>query len=167
MNFNLKPHPFLAHFIPGCFAAVIMAMAHCSWSYTGLNPRIANISNVIVFASLIGILILGECIDAIRDIIEHLLDLRENWRMEWNHVLAPEKTEDKLYVFENYYFTYYVFCANSFLAVLVAVMGCQIDRLETMKCKALVALSLMAVVLLTDAILLRCELVRDSRIKGV
>ena len=158
MNINLKPHPFLAHFVPGCFTALIVIMAHYNWSAMELNLASGNIKYPAAFALVVCLLMLGECIDAARDIFEHILDSRKGWGIKWRQFLVAGK-EESLYVFENYYFTYYVFCANSFVAALVAVVGCQIDaHLQARTCKIFVSVFLMTIVFLVDAALLRDEL---------
>jgi predicted transporter len=166
VNFNLKPHPFLAHFIPGCFAAIVIAMAHYSWSMAKLNQTLGTSSGFALLVFIVGSLVLGECIDAARDILEDRFD-KHCGEIDWNLLLHPEKKEESLYVFESYYFTYYVFCANLVLAIIVAIGGSLLDHfLPAQEWRPLVALAILAVmarIFFLDARSLRRDLVNKFK----
>jgi hypothetical protein len=115
MNFSLKPHQLVAHWVPGFVVLTMWMLADVHYanihpSYIAYWSKINTLvgSSFSVLLAAIVPFVIGQVLDALRNLTEEWLDKME--KIEW---LAEFKLDEKeLNLFENTYFTYYVFSAN-------------------------------------------------------
>ena len=156
MDFSLKPHPLIAHWIPGfTFLALAWGVIH-NWdvsqfakspSETALNTLV-----VIVFAFVV-----GQVFDAFRNaIVEPILD---KWKkIEWLALLTVE--HDKVELFDELYFTWYAFDWSLALSLMVLLILELAHLPEDHGCKVGISSATLAVAALFiwDAVSLRAEI---------
>jgi hypothetical protein len=116
MNVQMKPHPILAHWVPGFFRSITVLLRHYSWSYHRLMeymPPSQTKSFIVGLAVVVFSWIAGQGLDAARDILEHVLDLACPVNWEFFFWADPAAIEN----FEEHFFLYYVFCFNTAIAL--------------------------------------------------
>jgi hypothetical protein len=128
MNFSLKPHPLIAHWIPGMVILTFLVLFHFHGSYSAfLKDYAGNGSSVTItiFLLSVGAFLIGEVLDSFRDgVIEPFWNwlAKKNgknaitWDFFWK--VSPEKGGQ----FDDYYFTYYVFNMNLSLALFLDLL---------------------------------------------
>jgi hypothetical protein len=128
MDSLLTRHQLVAHWAPGALfiGALLPLFYDLSWSQT-MNS-LSQHPTVSLSAFAIAAFLLGEILDSTRDLAEQLLDLvykRFNCnllkklvkKVYWD--FFAEAKGEQLDNLENYYFVYYVFNINSFLALFI------------------------------------------------
>ena len=157
MNFYLKPHPFLPHWVPGFFLSMAILLRHYGWSYQRLMdympPNQAK-SFLVGLTIVVVAWIAGQALGAARNILEHVLDLADP--VEWDYFFWCEAAE--IEKFEEHYFSSYVFCFNTTLA-LAAMIMISLTR-GSFPPKAMVGSSLLLAFFAVDTALLRMEVRR-------
>ena len=157
MNFQMKPHPFLAHWVPGFFLSTTILLRHYYWSYHALMeymPPSQTKSFIVGLAVVVFAWIAGQGLDAARDIAEHVLDLAcpIDWEFFfWADRLAIER-------FEEHYFSYYVFCFNTAIALAGMLMLWLLHGGFSLK--AIEGITFLLVFFAADTYLLRMEIHR-------
>ncbi len=111
MNFSIQPHQLVAHWVPGLILLVFIRVVGQNFEGvvkiplpSGEAARLFTYS-VLAFA-------LGQLLDAIRNLVEHILD---RWdKVNWDFFF--EGPQEKIERLDRHYFTYYVFDANLTIA---------------------------------------------------
>jgi hypothetical protein len=120
MNLNLKPHPLVAHWIPGITLCSIILFSVFNWNYKCLIISIAPSTQGLafsVFLLTIVSFIIGEALDAFRNsIIEGCLDKKKKNKIKWDFFCMGEK--DEINNIDEWYFTWYAFSVNMCSAIL-------------------------------------------------
>lgn len=115
---SLSPHVLLAHWVPGflVFMALRPLLDSSTFPEAFRNLAGDNSSEALrIVAISVAAFVLGEFLDAIRDLLEHFYDRFQ--RVDWESRFIGEK--EKIESFKNAYFTYYVFGHNASFAFLV------------------------------------------------
>jgi len=127
MNFSLKPHPLIAHWVPGFTVILIVSFSASNWNYNCLfNKIISNEANwargvVIILALAVAAFVIGEFLDSIRDLlVERYLD-RKN-PIEWDFFFRGDNKNELKNLMDNY-FTYYVLNCNLALGIIVSLIS--------------------------------------------
>jgi hypothetical protein len=113
MNFSLKPHQLVAHWVPGFMFLILLALSHptARSSVESLLPRGDALRGfvlaVVAFA-------LGELLDCVRDLCENVWDCWSEIR--WDFFFDAD--QDRFDRLDGSYFTYYVFNCNLALSLL-------------------------------------------------
>jgi hypothetical protein len=128
MNFSLKSHPLVAHWVPGfvvltmwLIADVHYANIHSNYiaKWSKINALIGSGFGVLLVA--IVPFVLGQVLDALRNWNEDRLDKKPESKIDW---LAQFKlNETELNLFEDTYFTYYAFSANLCIGLVVGFLS--------------------------------------------
>jgi hypothetical protein len=171
MRFSLKPHQLLAHWMPGFvvlavfflddlyngsgrFDRLIKAVTHTP---SGAGPAQPDtLDKAIVMVAFIAVAFaLGQFLDAARNLMEWGVDRLRKHKIQWDQIMEMER--DRLEVWDDYYFSYYVFDANLALglAVLLIFQWCSLLHVARF-CS--IGFAVMMIVLAFDAVGLRCEI---------
>lgn len=148
MNFSLKPHPLIAHWVPGMVVLMPLVFSHFHWGYEKFVNDLADSTSAAALSILllsVAAFLIGEVLDSARDsfieigldwfgrtwpraekedypILRYLRPIELNW--SYFSTLTPEKAQ----VFDDYYWTYYVLNMNLALALLLSMilnlLGC-------------------------------------------
>jgi hypothetical protein len=175
MSFSLKPHPLIAHWVPGMVVLVLIVLSHFNWCYENfVNDWAGSTSAAAVTVLLlsVGAFLIGEVLDSARDgLIERLFDWiaerrrRCRGKVNWDYffTLPPERTEQ----FNDYFFTYYVLNVNLVLALALSFVLLLLGKVtfpEGMQCSSrclfLIIGGVCVLVLGWDAFALRREIAR-------
>lgn len=162
MNFSLKPHQLVAHWVPGFVVLTMWLLADVHYAklhpyYTArwseINAELG--SGLSLLLAAIVPFVIGQALDALRNLIEGLLDWRQ--KIDW---LAEFKLDEKnLNLFENTYFTYYVFSANLCLGLTLDLLLISFLRFPRDHWILFIVPTLVGIVLFPcDAISLRGEI---------
>jgi len=124
MNLNLKPHPLVAHWIPGFVACSIILFSVFIWDYEWLINLITHTTTqglaLIIFLLSIVSFVIGEALDAIRNsFIEDCLDKKS--KINWDFFSMGER--EKITNIDEWYFTWYAFSVNMCSAILIGLVG--------------------------------------------
>jgi hypothetical protein len=168
MRFSLKPHQLLAHWMPGFivlavfflddlyngsgrFDRLIKAVTH---SQTASNPDALD-KAIVMLAFIAVAFAVGQFLDAARNLMEWGVDRLRSHKVQWDQIMEMER--DRLEVWDDYYFSYYVFDANLALglAVLLIFQMCSLLHLARF---CWIGFAVMMMVLAFDALGLRCEI---------
>ena len=125
MNFSLKPHQLVAHWVPGFVVLTMWLLAdvHHANTHPNFIAHWSKINTLVgssfrVLLAAIVPFVIGQVLDALRNLIEEWLDKKEE--IKW---LAEFKlNETELNLFENTYFTYYVFSANLCIGLALGLL---------------------------------------------
>jgi len=173
--FSLKPHPLVAHWVPGFVVCLVLTLGRFDWSFQTLAIALsggstaatspssvpeASASGATATISILVVTILafvvGEIIDAIRNI-------REDDRVRWDFFFWCK--EQELTNMEESYFTWYAFDANMALGLVLAVgllvlgkLLCMVPCHWNSLCEVAVVLLISSYVLHRDAKSLRKEI---------
>lgn len=113
MNFSLKPHQLVAHWVPGVVLLMLIPVIHPSL-YGRLEPLLPHGEALRVTVYAILAFVVGEFLDCVRDISECLWD---RWsRVNWDFFFEADAPQ--LERLRDSYFTYYVFNYNLALSLL-------------------------------------------------
>jgi len=115
MNLSLKPHPLIAHWVPGVVVVVTALLAYSGWSVSTTLATFAGDASkatVSVLVLSIAAFVVGEIFDAVRDCVA---DENVNWDFFFDE--PSEKKDERL---NNYYFTYFVLERNLISALAVS-----------------------------------------------
>jgi len=150
MNFSLKPHPLIAHWVPGMVVLMPLVLSHFNWSYNNFIKDCAgtgSAATVTILLLSVGAFLIGEVLDSARDsFIEILLDwVGRRWprseehdypvvryirpiELNWGYFSPETLDPGKAETFNDYYWTYYVLNMNLDLALLssmiLRLLGC-------------------------------------------
>ena len=132
MNFSLKPHQLVAHWVPGfvvltmwLLADVHYANLHSSGSHpyvalwTKINMLIGHGFGVVLAVTVP--FVVGQFLDSLRNWGEDFRDRKPESEIKWK--MLKKLTKDEIAIFEDYYFVYYVFSANLWIGLLIALIG--------------------------------------------
>jgi len=121
MNFPWKPHQLVGHWVPGFVVLTILLLADAHAHHaTALWSKITGSlgSNFAVILAIIIPFVIGEFLDCLRDLGEHLADKISEIKWEKLKSLSAEKQA----VFEDYYFVYYVFNMNLSIGLIAGYL---------------------------------------------
>jgi hypothetical protein len=169
MKFSLKPHQLLAHWMPGFivlavfflddlyngfgrFDRLIKAVTHTPSASTGPDALDKVIVALAFFAVAFG---LGQFLDATRNLLEWGVDGLKKHKIRWEAIMEMER--DRLDIWDDYYFSYYVFDANLALGLAVLLI-LQVFAVLHVARFCWIGFVVMLVVLTLDAFGLRCEI---------
>jgi hypothetical protein len=162
----------VAHWAPGALfvGAILPLFFDMSWSQTMSN--LAEHPSISLSAFAIAAFVLGEIFDSTRDLGEWLLDsiyekagcnflkkiiAKVNWDF-----FAKAK-DDELKGLEEYYFVYYVFNINSFIALTaIAIIFLICGEFSALPFVAKICGAMFGVILLLDGLFLRKELAEHT-----
>jgi len=116
MNFSLKPHPLIAHWIPGTVVVVTGLLTWNDWNVSNTLALVAGDAS----RATISILVLSVAAFVVGEIIDALRDVREKEDVNWDFFF--DASEDKIKRLNESYFTYYVLCKNLVWAIFVALL---------------------------------------------
>ncbi len=163
MKFSIDRHTLFAHSVPGflvVMAVYALAVAPVQggpngffnrWEGAGSLLGAASPQWVEILALVVGAIVVGEVIDAFRDLLEHLWDHVQP--IKWDFLISGD--QEKVARFVDRYFTFYVFDVNTSIAlILVALSPLVRDFWE---------LWILVVILLFNAVTLRREMARISQ----
>ena len=153
MNLSLKPNPLIALLVPGISVVAFAVLAHYGWNFDALGIALHDLGLALILGSLVGGFIIGQALDACRNIIEMALDRR--WQIKWDFFF--EADAQKIQNMEEWFYTWYEFDANLVLAIL-AIFLLQSVGLAPASKLLNVTLILLASVFLADAIVMRKEI---------
>jgi hypothetical protein len=117
MNLSLRPHPLIAHWVPGVVLVVTALLAYSRWSVSttlAMFAGDASKATVSVLVLSIAAFVVGEILDAVRDCVA---DENVNWDFFFD-----EPSEEKVERLNNYYFTYFVLERNLSSALAVSLL---------------------------------------------
>lgn len=163
MNFSLKPHPLVAHWVPGFTFLTLIWLSRHDWNFDALvltGPQAALITLILSVAAFV----IGQVFDAFRDtLIETFLNKgdgkEKEWEKMWEKIINADTT--KADRFEEYYFTWYVLDWNlalsliAFLLISLCAPACICSR----PCLCLVVLIIVAL-FIANALSLRKEMIK-------
>ena len=122
MNFSLKPNPLIAVWLPGftTLCALILFGYHDEMS-SYLNQSLSSgIVAALSFVAIVFGFVVGELLDSVRDLVEHLCDrLFPRIAINWDFFVSGEK--QKVENLEEWFFTYYELDANLALGILTVL----------------------------------------------
>jgi len=130
MNFSLKPHQLVAHWVPGFVVLTMWLLADIHYANTHSNyiaywSKITKITTLVgsgfsVLLAAIVPFVLGQVLDALRNWNEDRLDRRPESEIKWTAQF--KLAEPQLNLFEDSYFTYYVFSANLCIGLVLGFL---------------------------------------------
>ncbi|SRR5712692_6690900 len=128
MNFSLKPHPLVAHWVPGLVALLIIILSAFDWDPTraikALTLKQDSFNLTIAILAVVAFPV-GEILDAVRSgIIESFWDRVCNgrWEIKWEFFFRGGTRELKN--LHEHYFTWYVLDLNLSLAIFLGYCYC-------------------------------------------
>ncbi len=171
MDFALKPHPLMAHWIPGFALLTVVLFSYFNWNYDSVAEGLAPTDQraiLNVFLLAVTAFVIGEILDSLRDICEWGVDYfcGPLFPEDWGQILST-LTEQQRSVFEEHYFTYYVSGANLALASFVVVISGLVQQFHiswlswvglTIPHRVHFLAACSMVILGTDALLMRREM---------
>lgn len=164
MNFSLKPHPLIAHWVPGFVVSLIiflwgprLCLESMASNWNAINEKFQ-----IFLGGLIAVVVpfvVGQVLDSIRDLIEGKLD--DYCKIKWEFIRKMDVNDLKK--FEEYYFTYYVFNSNLVIGIGLIVLPTLIltfifSRFSLLALGVLLLALVAALILFCDAFQLRHEI---------
>ena len=154
MNFSLKPHQLVAHWVPGFMFLIFLAPSHpiARSAVESLLPRGDALRGFVlaVVASP-----LGEFLDCMRDLCENIWD---RWsEIRWDFFFDAD--QDRFDRFYGSYFTYYVFNCNLALSLLYF----SLTRLISHKYDQVAVGLIVACVFIADAYFLRKNIATHTK----
>ena len=171
MNSLLTRHQLVGHWAPGALfvGAILPLFFDMSWSQT--MDKLAQHPSVSLSAFAIAAFVLGEIFDSTRDLGESLLDkvykkgngnflkkLKKLIKEVYRDFFAEAKGE-QLDALEEYYFVYYVFNINSFIALVITTLAFLISgQLHALPPVTIYFGGFFGLVLLFDGLSLRNEI---------
>ena len=157
---SFSPRQIAAHWVPG-----FMLLGLIFLDYTQGDKVLAqsvqswNIT-ILLLAGGAGGFVVGNFLDALRDLSEELWDRLPGCEIKWKFLL--EGDTEKVQRVDDYYFTFYVMSANLVIAILITGVV-DLSYLHHFGCWTWWMLGIAAAVFLLDAARLRCGLVKISR----
>lgn len=118
MNFSLKPHQLVAHWVPGFLVVCSVALTVCYIQDRCVFTVFGNGGLLLLLA--VAAFIVGQVIDSFRDhCIETWLDDHKG-KMKWDFFF--ECKDQRLGNLEGFFWDYYVFSINLVIAVVVSAV---------------------------------------------
>ena len=153
MKFSLNSHVLIAHWVPGFLVVMTVRSMLSSTSPLGESLRgKAHTGEAIALLSIaVAAFLVGELLDAIRDLFEHLWDKFQPLRWDF----FSTGTRDEVEKFKESHFTYYVFDCNVSLALLLVLI---LEILNSAPAWTCIVLTIPLVIFAINAILLRVEM---------
>lgn len=165
MNFSIKPHQVVAHFVPGFILVCAIALPLAGWRATKL------FEGGIWFAVTIAGFAAGEVIDAFRN------RCLEGWfkeKVDWDFFFRTR--DQRLANLDEFYYVYYLFDLNLLIAIVAGLIvnvtcftipgiglpSAVVDTVHAWHVVVLVGAVLACIVLFADAKDLRGDLVRHT-----
>jgi hypothetical protein len=157
VNFSLKPHQLVAHWVPGFMLLAFLSLAHPSLRCT-VEPLLPRGDVLRGFVLAVVAFALGELLDCIRDLCENIWDC---WsKIRWDFFFDADQARfDRL---DGSYFTYYVFNCNLALSLLYFSFMGLLSRKYGQVALALVV----ACVFIADAYFLRKNIAKHTKSTG-
>jgi hypothetical protein len=157
MGLSLKPHQLVAHWIPGAFPLILIIFSCLNNSES--DPVGWLIQHPVISLPIFAILafVVGQVLDSFRDLCEWMLDLIPGYCVNWDFFVKNSSEErEKL---EATHFTYYVFNMNLAIVLIPAsLLAIIIDGSIAVK----ILLTVPAIILTADALVLRKEIVKHT-----
>lgn len=122
MEFPLKPHQLLSHWVPGLVVLMFLAFLHFNWDYIKFTDVVAkqgSVASVSILLLAVAAFIIGEFIDAIRDLTEDWWNNKPKYKIIYSHL----HTDGADLQIRESYWTYYVLCYNLVIASLLCVIA--------------------------------------------
>ncbi len=100
MNFSLRPHPLVAHWVPGFLFVVIIEF--CYDNLQSQLPRMLSPSSTTnsafnILAVVVIAFVVGQVFDAFRDVAENLLDKylkkKAHWKVYWHFSFGVNRSK--------------------------------------------------------------------------
>ncbi len=153
MKFSLNSHVLIAHWVPGFLVVMTVRSMLSSTSPLGESLRgKAHTGEAIALLSIgVAAFLVGELLDAIRNVFEHLWDKFQPLRWDF----FSTGTRDEVENFKELYFTHYVFDCNLSLALLIVLILEILDSAPAWTC---IVLTIPFVIFAINAILLRVKM---------
>lgn len=169
MNFNIKQHPLISHLIPGYIFLLILYIASFDWEIKPLildTEKVPSGNNLIIIGiiSLVAAFLLGEVFDSLRDSIwENLSDFFKKHEIHWDFFFQGDM--ENIAKLQDGYFTWYVFNVNSSISILTALI-ISLHWINYSSIALWIGIIIIAI-LISDAVVLRRDIVRLSKEEGV
>jgi hypothetical protein len=170
MNFALKPNTIISHLLPGAFfltaVATMLFIANPPWLST-VRELAASLIAVLGIVAFFAALTVGLIIDAVRHLGEPIWDRLCKTDKEgrwWDFFVVGE--ENHLENLIEFYYSYYVFDANLFIAVILSYLMLVIYNLPKPSIDILIIIFVISLILFFDAIILRNE-IRKLALRGL
>lgn len=131
MNFSLKPHQLVAHWVPGFVVLTMWLLADVHYANTHSNYIAQWFKINKLVGSGFGVLlvaivpfIVGQVLDALRNWNEdRLYKIEKKLKSEIKWAAEFKLNETELNLFENTYFTYHVFSANLCIGLTLGLVS--------------------------------------------
>jgi len=175
MNFAFRGHQLIAHWIPGFVLVCLLYVCdrHYGFGYyttivaslTTQSPKTEDMAGflaksfmVLVFVAVV--FVIGQFIDALRDIFETVIERRFKAEIKWKNI--AKMNPDERQAWDDYFFSYYVFSVNMVIGAFFVVAACLLCSVLPGKhwTVAFISFGVMTVVFILDALILRQD-VRD------
>jgi hypothetical protein len=114
MNFSLRPHPLIAHWVPGVVVVATALLAWSDWSVINVLAVFAGDPS----KAAVSVLVLSVFAFVIGEILDSYRNCREDNEVNWNFFFDSDK--EKVKRLDEYYFTYYVLNKNLASAIGLA-----------------------------------------------
>ncbi len=155
MNFSLRPHQLIAHWVPG-FMLLLAVQLWRPAVYCTVLGRLPSDRVALSLVWVTSAFVLGQVLDSLRDLSEGVWN-RLGERVDWDFFFRADRAKvDQL---EDFYFTYYVFNANLVLP-LIAFFLVAIGFKEYLPAVVIVV---GAAILICDARSLRQEIAKRTQ----
>lgn len=123
MDFNLKPHPLVAHWVPGVVACFVILASISRWEFGKLLAFVSPTSSGLIFSIfIITVLafVVGQLLDGLRNsFLESRWDKKQP--IKWDFFFEAEK--DRIEVMDDNYFTWYAFDVNMCSALVIGLLS--------------------------------------------
>jgi len=116
VNFSLKPHPLIAHWVPGVIVLVTGLLTWSDWSVSKLLSTFAGDGS----KATVSVLVLSVIAFVIGGTLDSFRNCSEDDEVNWDFFF--DASEEKVSRLNEYYFTYYVLSRNLALALTVALL---------------------------------------------
>jgi hypothetical protein len=175
MNFAFRGHQLIAHWIPGFVLVCLLYVCDRHYRFGYFTTIVASLTtqppkpedmagffekSFIVLAFVAVVFVIGQFIDALRDILETVVACLFKAEIKWKKI--AKMNSDERQAWDDYFFSYYVFSANMAIGAIPVVAGCSLCSVLRGKhwIVAFISFSVMTVVFAWDALILRPD-VRD------
>jgi hypothetical protein len=117
LNLQIKPHPIIAHWVPGVVVVVAGLLAYKDWKVACVLDTFAKTAS----AATVSVLVLSVFAFVVGEILDSYRDCREEEKeLNWDFFFSGDPPKiDRLI---ESYFTYYVLNTNLSSAILIALI---------------------------------------------
>jgi hypothetical protein len=116
MNFSLKPHPLIAHWVPGVIVVVTGLLAWSDWHVSKVLSTFAGDAS----KATLSVLVLSVIAFVIGGILDSFRNCSEDDEVNWDFFF--DASEAEVQRLNEYYFTYYVLSKNLTFAIAVGLL---------------------------------------------